>query len=198
MGLSNAQKYGIGAAAVAGFFLLRRDQKTGSVPTFWKNGKLYYGSSPSMIGINAQPGVAGFHPMGATFSTWAQTTTGPAATSGDPLGVILKIAPTPVGNEAPLKQEWVRDAPDGQTARGVPYNEDYDSSLPILRIEAGTERDLLDSIHRAVYNTLAHHRGMVQSLPDFGPLVLTSGAPGPNISPDLAIAEYDFDGEDPR
>jgi len=198
MGLSTAQKYGIGAASLAGLYFLARDRKTGGVPTFTKNGKTYFGSSPSLIGINAQPGVSGFHPMGATFSTWAQTTTGPAATSGDPLGVILKVAITPVGNEPIMPQEWIRDSGDGPTAFGTPYSGEYDSSLPILRIEAETEADLLDAIKRAVYSTIANSRGIVQSLPTFGPLVLTSGAPGPEISPNLAIAEYDFDGEDPR
>ena len=201
MALSTAQKYGIGAAALAGIYLLRKgseDSATGSVPTFTKDGKLYYGSSPSLIGINAQPGISGFHPMGATFSTWSQTTTGPAAKSGDPLGVILKVALTPVVDEPIMPQEWIRDSGDGPTALGTPYSGEYDSSLPILRIEAETKADLLEAIKRAVYSTIANSRGIVQSLATFGPLVLTSGAPGPDISPNLAIAEYDFDGEDPR
>jgi hypothetical protein len=197
MGLSTTQKYGLGAATVAGLYFLRRGRRSG-VPTFEKNGKTYFGSSPSLIGINAQPGVAGFHPMGATFSTWAQTTTGPASTSGDPIGVILRVALTPVGNEPIMPQEWIRDYGTGPTALGTPYSGEYESSLPILRIEAETEADLLDAIKRAVYATIANSRGIVQSFPTFGPLVLTSGAPGSGISPELAIAEYDFDGEDPR
>lgn len=198
MGLSNAQKYGVGAATLAGLYFLTRDRKTGGVPTFTKNGKTYFGSSPSLIGLNAQPGVAGFHPMGATFSTWAQTTTGPAATSGDPLGVILKVALTPVGTEPIMTQEWIRDPGNGPTAAGTPYSGEYDSSLPILRIEAESEQDLLNTIQRSVYSTIANSRGIVQSFPTFGPLVLTSGAPSEGVSPDTAIAEYDFDGEDPR
>ena len=193
MPLSSAQKYGIGAATLAAFYLWRKDEGLGSVPTFTKDGKRYFGSSPSLIGINAQPGAAGFHPAGATFSIWTQTTEGPAATSGNPIGVIFRIAPT--GDDADRRQEWVRVRSSGNPYSGIPYSGEYDPSLPILRLSGKSEAEILSAVLSAVYAMIGARTGIA---PDAEPLVLTSGAPGLEVPPEIAIAEFDFEGEDPR
>ena len=193
MALSRNQKYGLGAAvALTGAYLLaRKDDSVSREPlTFEKGGKTYFGSSPSMIGLNAQPGTSGFHPSGATFSTWAQV-------AGDQAARVIKIAPTrsEFAEASSVPQEWIRVPAQGRPYSGIPYSGDYDPSLPILRLSDKTETQVLSAVLSAIY---AMRSAMTGTSPPAEPLVLTSGAPAPGVPPEIAIAEFEFEGEDPR
>jgi len=197
MALSTAQKYGIGAGLLGLYALSARRESRGSqAPFFYKDGRKYFGSSPSLIGLNAQPGASGFHGDGATFSVWTMTTEGPAAISGKVLGRSVAIAPTAIGDEPEFQQQYIRKSPVGTTA-GIPYTRDYDRSLPVLRFDVD-EEELLELIRSYIFQMLVAARGLQESLPNFGPLVLTSGAPPAGTPEQVAIAEFDFDGVDPR
>lgn len=178
----------IGAGGLAALYFLTRPRQTGSVPTFTKGGRTYYGSSPSMIGLNAQPSLAGFHPSAeATFSTWALVGGGPTAR-------VIRIAPISESKSG-KRQEYIRDNLGGDPYAGIPFTNAYDSRLPVKRLVGADDLAVLTEALSAIYAMESQRTG--QS-PVVSPLVITTPDPLEGIPPEIAVPEYEWTGDDPR
>jgi len=184
----NGRNLAIGAGGLAALYFLTRPRETGSVPTFTKGGRTYYGSSPSMIGLNAQPSLAGFHPSAeATFSTWALVGGGPTAR-------VIRIAPISE-SKAGKRQEYIRDNLGGDPYAGIPFTDAYDSRLPVKRLVGADDLAVLTEALSAIYAMESQRTG--QS-PVVAPLVITTPDPLEGIPPEIAVPEYEWTGDDPR
>ena len=186
----NARNLAIGAGGLAALYFLTRPRQTGSVPTFIKDGKKYYGSSPSMIGLNAQPSLAGFHPTAeATFSTWTLVEMGEGVNAR-----VIRIAPISEW-KAGKRQEYIRDNLGGDPYAGIPFTDAYDSRLPVKRLVGADDLAVLTEALSAIYAMESQRTG--QS-PVVAPLVITTPNPLEGIPSEIAVPEYDWTGDDPR
>lgn len=169
--------------AVAGLLLLSRPATAGAA----SSSKRRRGLPPkSMMGPNAQPSIAGFHPAGATFSVWAESTeTGTARA--------IKIAP--IGE----KQKWVR------ISGGPPYTAGYDSSDRLVTFHKAPEKAVLQYVKASIIemlkvkSPLPPHEDQASgggANPNV-PLVVTMGNLT-GVPPDVAVYEVNWDGPDPR
>jgi len=145
------------------------------------------GPPPSMMGVNAQPSIAGFHPQGATFSVWAiELDDGTAARA-------VKISP--VG----LPQKWVARKKTGSgsvTPYTAGHSDDLDT-LPLRLEDASIVRvakDQITEMLRSSPDSPIEAKDFDQGLP----LVISFGNVSMVSNPELAVAEFDWDGEDPR
>ena len=146
-----------------------------------------------MIGFNAQPSLAGFHPTAkATFSTWSLVGGGPTAR-------IIRIAPISEW-KAGKRQEYIRDNLGGDPYAGIPFTDEYDSRLPVKRLvitgsKGADDLAVLTEALSAIYAMESQRTG--QS-PVVAPLVVTTPNPLEGIPPEIAVPEYEWTGDDPR